>query len=76
MTGELLKVLKDRPFDRKSAQQYIGLKSQSNFRERYLEAAFSNELVEVTLSEKPNSLFQKYRLTEKGRALISSLPNE
>ena len=35
----------------------------------------ADELIEYTLPEKPNSRLQKYRLTEKGRALISS-PND
>jgi ATP-dependent DNA helicase RecG len=29
------------------------------------------ELIEMTLPEKPNSRLQKYRLTAKGRGLVS-----
>ena len=38
-----------------------------NFRQVYLQPAIEAELIERTLPDKPQSKYQKYRLTEKGR---------
>ena len=51
------------------AQAALKLQSQANFRDRYLKPALEADLVERTIPGKPNSRLQKYRLTEKGRAL-------
>jgi ATP-dependent DNA helicase RecG len=34
------------------------------------------ELIELTIPDKPNSRLQKYRLTEKGKALQKQLKND
>ena len=76
VTGEViafLKVLKTAPIGRKVAQDSLGLKGQANFRERYLEPALSSGLVEMTQPDSPKSPTQKYRLTEKGKKLVSGL---
>jgi len=48
----------------------LGLKSQANFRDRYLLPALAAGLVEMTIPEKPNSRLQKYRLTAQGRQIL------
>lgn len=53
-------------------QSALGLQDRKSFRERYLKPALAEELVEMTLPDKPNSRLQKYRLTEKGRRLPRS----
>jgi cell filamentation protein, protein adenylyltransferase len=51
---------------RTELQEALGLSDRKSFRERYLMPALSDELIEMTLPEKPNSRLQKYRLTKKG----------
>jgi ATP-dependent DNA helicase RecG len=54
-------------------QSALKLRSQANFRDRYLMPALASDLIERTIPEKPNSRLQKYRLTAKGRALLKTL---
>lgn len=71
VTGEvrlLLKMLKT-PLTRQQLQQKIGLKGNSNFRERYILPAIAAGLVEMTLPDKPKSSKQRYRLTAAGQQL-------
>ena len=44
-----------------------------NFMRLYLRPALSAELIERTIPDKPTSRFQKYRLTDKGRATLANL---
>jgi hypothetical protein len=48
----------------------LGLKDRTHLRERYLDPALAEGVIEPTLPDKPNSRLQKYRLTEKGRAWL------
>jgi predicted transcriptional regulator len=61
---------------RLEAQYALQLKSQANFRDRYLTPALAAALIERTIPDKPNSRLQKYRLTPKGRALLSNYESE
>jgi len=51
----------------------LGLKDRKHVGERYLEPALAEGLVELTIPDKPRSRLQKYRLTEKGKALIDAI---
>ena len=64
----LLAVLKDE-MSREQLQQALGLHDRKSFRERYLKPALAEEVIEMTLPEKPNSRLQRYRLTDLGRQL-------
>ncbi|MBU0728626.1 MAG: Fic family protein [Proteobacteria bacterium] len=66
---KLLKALK-KPMNRAQLQARLKLKSQANFRERYLQPALAAGFIEMTIPDKPRSSKQKYRLTEKGRRLL------
>jgi len=44
----------------------LELKHAGNFRDNYLNAALENNYIEMTLPDKPQSKYQKYRLTKKG----------
>jgi ATP-dependent DNA helicase RecG len=55
---------------RSEAQQSLGLKSQANFRDRYLEPASKLGLIEMTIPDRPRSRKQKYQLTEKGHHFL------
>ncbi len=69
----LARVLR-RAMTRKDLQQALGLRDDEHFRTAYLLAALDAGLIEMTIPEKPTSPLQKYRLTDKGRAMLSALP--
>ncbi len=46
------------------------LKDRRRLRETYVVPALADDLIEMTIPDKPNSRLQKYRLTAKGRALL------
>jgi ATP-dependent DNA helicase RecG len=51
---------------RQDLQDKLKLSDRENFRKNYLQPALDEEIIELTIPEKPNSSKQKYRLTEKG----------
>jgi predicted transcriptional regulator len=55
---------------RESLQVALGLQDRKSFRQRYLKPALDEELIEMTLADKPNSRLQKYRLTAKGQRWV------
>jgi ATP-dependent DNA helicase RecG len=55
---------------RKQTQDILQLKGRANFEERYLKPAIETGFIELTIPDKPQSRLQKYRLTEKGRAVL------
>lgn len=57
---------------RSALQASLGLRSQANFRDRYLLPALELGLIERTIPDKPRSSKQRYRLTEAGRQLRAS----
>ena len=63
---KLLKAL-TKPMSRADLQKKLRLKSQANFRERYLKPALESGLIEMTIPDKPKSSKQMYRLTIKGK---------
>ena len=73
--GKLLAVL-HLPMSRQEAQAALNLRSQANFRERYLLPALASGAVEMTIPDKPRSSLQRYRLTEKGRICLAAQPAE
>lgn len=75
LTGEVKKLLMTltTPMSRKELQEHLGLKSQANFRERYLQPALTAGLTEMTIPDKPQSRQQQYRLTRKGKLTLEKL---
>lgn len=57
---------------RTEIQQALNLKHEDHFRLTYLLPALEAGLIEMTVPDKPRSSRQKYRLTKKGRDLLSS----
>ena len=51
----------------------LALKDRAHLRERYIDPALANGLIEPTIPDKPTSRLQQYRLTVKGTALLASL---
>jgi DNA-binding PadR family transcriptional regulator len=75
VTGEvvhLVAVISAGQRTRTELQAALGLRSQANFRERYLLPALATGLIERTIRDKPRSRLQRYRLTEKGRAWLAA----
>ncbi len=54
---------------RRELQNILGLKDDENFRVAYLKPAIEQNLISLTIPEKPSSSKQKYRLTRKGQSL-------
>ena len=52
------------------------LADRTHIRERYIDPAVAQGLIEPTVPDKPTSRLQKYRLTAKGRELLASLSPE
>ncbi|MEW6599824.1 MAG: Fic family protein [Nitrospirota bacterium] len=50
--------------------------NRTKFRNRFINPLLREGLMEMTISDKPNSRLQKYRLTEKGRALLKKQTQE
>jgi len=71
---QLLKACK-KDMTRQELQASLGLKAEENFRQHYLVPALENGLIEMTIPDKPKSRLQKYRLTDKGKNLLASLPD-
>ncbi|MCF7920270.1 MAG: hypothetical protein K9N06_10205 [Candidatus Cloacimonetes bacterium] len=51
----------------------VGLTHKPTFRMNYIVPALRENILEMTIPEKPNSKLQKYRLTEKGKRLFKQL---
>jgi ATP-dependent DNA helicase RecG len=75
VTGEVKALLKalDAPMIRKALQEKLKLQSQANFRDRYLIPALTLKVIEMTQPDAPKSPTQKYRLTDKGRAVLKEI---
>ena len=56
---------------REQLQDILKLKDRKSFRERYLNSALLDGLIEMTLPDKPNSFLQKYFLTALGKRLAN-----
>jgi hypothetical protein len=52
---------------REALQKALDLQDRKSFRERYLKPSLAEELIEMTIPDKPNSRLQQYRLTDKGQ---------
>ena len=56
---------------RETLQSALGLSDRKSFRERYLQPALADGLIEMTIPDKPRSSKQKYRLTDKGLQVMA-----
>ena len=66
----LLKVALDER-SRKELMEAMGLTARDNFEKLYFRPALNAELIEMTIPDKPNSRLQKYRITEKGKKMVT-----
>ena len=71
----LLEPLQHEPLSVIELLDKLSIKHRASFRTTYLVPALTQELIEMTLPDKPKSPNQKYRLTTKGRALLQRIKN-
>lgn len=69
--GRLLSVM-EKEHTRNEIQQLLDLQDRKSFRTLYLHEALKLDLIEM-MPDKPKSIKQKYRLTDKGKALQKEL---
>jgi predicted HTH transcriptional regulator len=72
LVQRLLLALKDGNKSSGALRSILGIKHRPTFRDNYLHPALDADLIEMTIPEKPSSSKQKYRLTDKGRAVLKS----
>jgi ATP-dependent DNA helicase RecG len=56
---------------RQQLMDALGLKDRKHFADAYLQPSLEKGLLEMTIPDKPQSSKQNYRLTERGRALLT-----
>jgi hypothetical protein len=59
----------DVDLSRSELMNRLALRDRWNFADAYLKPALADQLIEMTIPDKPNSRLQRYRLTAKGDAL-------
>jgi ATP-dependent DNA helicase RecG len=57
-------------------QKRLNLKNREHFRAQYLQPGLAAGVIEMTIPDKPNSRYQKYRLTEKGEKIKQTLKRD
>ena len=65
----LVAQFREGPMTRRVIQAALGLRHEDHFREAYLVPALEQGFIEMTIPEKPRSRLQRYRLTDRGRAV-------
>ncbi len=68
--GTLLTVMEGE-MARQALMEALSLRDRKHFAEAYLLPALTVGLIEMTIPDKPNSSKQRYRLTERGLALLA-----
>lgn len=51
----------------------LSLKDRMHFMNEFLQPSLDGEWIEMTIPDKPTSSKQKYRIAEKGRALLAEV---
>ncbi len=67
---KILRWLSDSPKGTKQLLTLLGYKQKTGNFKASMEHLLTEQLIEHTIPEKPNSRLQKYRLTEKGRQIL------
>ena len=57
-------------------RQHLKLRDRAHLRERYLKPSLDGGWIEMTVPDRPSSRLQRYRLTAKGLAMLTSLDRE
>ena len=68
----LLNALEEGELNRGLLMEKLGLHDRKSFGKNYLRPALEQNLIEMTQADSPKSPTQKYRLTEKGKAMLDT----
>ena len=63
----------EEPRTGRDIQELLGLKHRETFLNNYLKPLLKSGWIKMTIPDKPTSSKQKYRITEKGRALLTEI---
>lgn len=76
VTGQVTELLEvfSAEHSRKDLMAALKLRGRDHFEKAYLMPALQLKLIERTIPDKPRSRLQKYRLTPKGKNLLSPKP--
>ncbi len=69
----MLLFLEKEPFGKKDLAKKLKHKSISGELKKRIKNLLNDDLIEMTIPEKPNSRLQKYRITDKGEKLLKEL---
>ena len=69
----VLKALEDKSLSRKEIFAAIGMSGDTRSFKRNIAPLLAEGFIEMTVPDKPNSRLQKYRLTDKGAAVIGGM---
>ena len=72
VTGQVL-IHCEEPRTGRDIQELLGLKHRETSQNNYLKPLLKSGWIEMTIPDKPTSSKQKYRITEKGRALLAEV---
>lgn len=75
MPHRLLWIL-DGELSRSKMMERLGLSHRTNFNENYLDQAFENGWIVMTIPNKPQSKKQRYRLTQAGALVKQKIAND
>lgn len=70
-SDQILNLLKSEPLSADQLVQLLQLKGKTGAFKRSIKRLLEAKLIERTIPEKPNSRLQKYRLTKKGKSLVT-----
>ena len=76
LQGRVLDLLVDGPMSKAELSRGMGQKQVSGPLHEAVRRLTANRMIEYMLPDKPRSRLQKYRLTEKGRAVLPNLKQE
>jgi ATP-dependent DNA helicase RecG len=72
----VLRALKEGPLAKSSLSTGLGQKEVSGQLNKVMRNLLGDKRVEYTIPDRRNSRLQKYRLTQKGRALLDQINSE
>lgn len=67
---QLIKALKFKDLDKLELMKVLDLNHKPHFNDKYIKPLLEQDLIEMTIPDKPKSPNQKYRLTQKGKKLL------
>ena len=73
LVDKLILAIGEETLSRQEIMERLGIRSRDKFRELYKEPAQNDEMISLTIPDKPTSGNQKYFLSEKGLVQLAKL---